>query len=720
MSHIHITLQSDLCAGNGQSLGNLVDTDCCMDLSGLPVIPARRLKGCLRQAGEFLQQVGLLSEEQIIALFGDGLDRAGSLHLRNAELSDAESIRSWITSNDVPPALRQACHPGQVSKLFTSVRGQTRLLDGVADKGSLRYTRVLNRSDPMTGKALSLTAPVELDDPGLSDVLDKCCKAVRHIGSKRNRGLGFVRLSYVPDDDGCKAEHHIGRTPCPDSRVRLCYRVALDANLLLNGITGTLSHVPGRSVIGCMASAYIRSMGGDRNGLERDAWLRTDEAFRSLFLTGECVWSPLHPVVADRRADPAPLMLTYLKNRKKYLNPFCMPLPTNEKTKSLDGAWAAELENGYAVSASATELVYHHRHANDHGQEAMLYSQASIPSQLLYEGYVEVPDALANLAGQLIRSARLRFGQSKTAQYSACCLTDMGPCAPTDHDLTHAQPGEAVYVVLQSDMLLRLDGRYVTDTDEARGILSQTLGLENKVPAGVQDYIQFSAIGGYNERWHMQKSQLPVLCGGSVLCFTAGKELSLPARYQFGELRQEGLGCIRLLSEADMKVLCTVHEASIDRKTINHNVPQAFRDAMLLHAAEAAVSKSAVRLFADSIVSDSALMRGLNNGRVRLMLEEAESLHDLTERVNSIKRDAPRLAGSQLLKVIYGDTDADSDRLKHLMCSEPELAELAIRSSDEIKKRIWNDNWKRLLFLVLHMHDYEAKRRAAGKGGDRT
>ena len=58
MEYLKITLRSDLCVGNGESVGNTVDTDVCMDEAGLPYIPARRLKGCLKQAAQELERMG--------------------------------------------------------------------------------------------------------------------------------------------------------------------------------------------------------------------------------------------------------------------------------------------------------------------------------------------------------------------------------------------------------------------------------------------------------------------------------------------------------------------------------------------------------------------------------------------------------------------------------------------------------------------------------------
>ena len=47
---IKITLKSDLCAGSGYSYAGIIDSDICYSKNGIPYIPARRIKGCLREA----------------------------------------------------------------------------------------------------------------------------------------------------------------------------------------------------------------------------------------------------------------------------------------------------------------------------------------------------------------------------------------------------------------------------------------------------------------------------------------------------------------------------------------------------------------------------------------------------------------------------------------------------------------------------------------------
>lgn len=45
---IKIELLSDMCVSDGGIYNSAIDTDICYDEYGFPYIPAKRLKGCLR------------------------------------------------------------------------------------------------------------------------------------------------------------------------------------------------------------------------------------------------------------------------------------------------------------------------------------------------------------------------------------------------------------------------------------------------------------------------------------------------------------------------------------------------------------------------------------------------------------------------------------------------------------------------------------------------
>ena len=67
-----ITLKSDLCAGSGYSCaGQSLTAILCYDIYGIPYIPAKRLKGCLREAAELIG----LTEEETGRIFGKPVSR---------------------------------------------------------------------------------------------------------------------------------------------------------------------------------------------------------------------------------------------------------------------------------------------------------------------------------------------------------------------------------------------------------------------------------------------------------------------------------------------------------------------------------------------------------------------------------------------------------------------------------------------------------------------
>lgn len=100
MQELEIILNSDLCAGNGESAGNSVDSDVCIDDAGIPYIPSRRIKGCLKQAAFDLKKMGytLASDSNIIDLFGDAYGNEGAFSICDAMIKDANGIRQYLNT----------------------------------------------------------------------------------------------------------------------------------------------------------------------------------------------------------------------------------------------------------------------------------------------------------------------------------------------------------------------------------------------------------------------------------------------------------------------------------------------------------------------------------------------------------------------------------------------------------------------------------------------
>ncbi len=739
MGYIRVTLLSDLCVSSGNSFGNLVDSDYCTDSKGLPIIPGRRLKGCLRQAADLLVTTGLISDDERKALFGDSLDHKGCLSVSDARIEGYREIDSWLGSPLLPASLKTELQPGNISGMFSTVRGQTRMKDGVADKGSLRYTRVLSRYNPITGKSMVMTAEAallpdsHLSEEELCEALQKCCRATRHMGLNRNRGLGFVRLDYIGENNETDRGSVFGETKAgdavpapvnelsetlPGEKCMLRYRVLLDLNLIMNGISEQLSFIPGRSVIGCLAQAYINKIRNEESlrSEDLDSVLAEDSVFRKLFLTGDVSWSDLTPVIGNVRSEPTPLSFLYLKNRGSFLNQLYESVPPDEKTKTLEGTWAAKTENGYLVASAQSENVYHHRHEKAQEQDAMLYTHTSLIRNALYEGRVTLPQEMLPVVTALLSTADLRFGHSKNAQYSKCCLKGISRISECREEVV-LQKGEPVFVVLTSDMNLTVNGRYVSDAGEAREVLSREIGLENRIPEKQMDHLQFALIGGYHAKWHMQKMQLPVIRGGSVFCFEAKENGVLPAEWQLGEWQQEGLGLCCIFTVSEMKKLSPVKKSSVSSGTeaakTETDFQKQFHRALLAYAVERRTGENAEKLF-DSINMNRTVMNNLNNGRIRLMVEEAAGFSDLMMRINAIKQEKAKNAAVGFIEKVfpvseqYLDDEHIDEKLKCII-TDGDLAEEICSLAAADKQKIWNQNWKKILLAVLSMHEYRKK-----------
>lgn len=211
MFMIEITLDSHSVIGSGEGFGAVIDADIVFDDIGLPYIPAKRIKGCLREAAQgvqvMLQLSGLPAVLELENTFGtnpaltkrieDKPERLvqGSARFSNLYLDKYQENRNWL-------AYLTAKHNSFVSKetilnTFTSLRQHTKIYEetGVADDHSLRTTRVLNRGRKFYGKVI-----VEADnvDP-IESTLALACANLRRIGTKRNRGFGEVTCCLLDE-----------------------------------------------------------------------------------------------------------------------------------------------------------------------------------------------------------------------------------------------------------------------------------------------------------------------------------------------------------------------------------------------------------------------------------------------------------------------------------------------------------------------------------------
>ncbi|TFH46628.1 MAG: hypothetical protein E4G94_02000 [ANME-2 cluster archaeon] len=199
--NLRLELLSDTLIGSGEGWGANIDSDVVFDGFGLPFIPARRIKGSLRESAleiiEMFENSGInsASRQDIDRLFGkSGKDRPGGISFSNCYLDDYLSNREWIE-------WLMKMYPEYFSKeiilhTFTLIRQQTAIDDGgTAKEHSLRTFRVLKKGLVFFGN-METSNTIEPDQLGL---LSFAARNLRYLGTNRNRGFGYIGCTVLDE-----------------------------------------------------------------------------------------------------------------------------------------------------------------------------------------------------------------------------------------------------------------------------------------------------------------------------------------------------------------------------------------------------------------------------------------------------------------------------------------------------------------------------------------
>ena len=238
-----IELKSDLCAGIGKHYAAVLNLDTALDEYGLPYIPSRRLKGCMREVAE------LIKIPDLDNIFGvSGKSESGSLKISNAVIENYNETIKSLRENNI--------FHSEVTDLFCYTRQETAIeseTDTAKDQ-SLRFIRVVNRDYPDSSDPLCFYAPISFDDNDYKKIND-ICKALRNIGYHRNRGLGAVECSLIDYTD---EDFSVDYPFEDDKEYELRYGVYLDGDMMLpaSDSSHSLDYIPGTSVLGALAARY--------------------------------------------------------------------------------------------------------------------------------------------------------------------------------------------------------------------------------------------------------------------------------------------------------------------------------------------------------------------------------------------------------------------------------------------------------------------------------
>ena len=671
---IKITLKSDLCVSSGKGWSAAIDNDVCFDEYGLPYIPARRIKGCLKAAADFIgcPQTDI---DRIFGIGGAGIDtfngaRVGIIRLSDAKIENYSEVRQDIIHLRIPPEV--------ITDMFCDVRGSTQIENDTAKENSLRFVRVVSRLSPFTDqgndgqpehKPLTFLCEVSFDGTEQDmHLLENCCDALRNIGYKRNRGLGAVRcqLDNSSGSDVITIEDDVPTTYDPEKTYIIDYKIRLDADVAVTrGDTGdSEDYIPGSAVLGTLAGKF--------NALSDDS--KPD--FNRVFYSGKVKCCNLY--ITDKYGEtayPAPFYLAKYKDSDEIINLLSAPdHPQGKTPKPFKNGYLSR----YAKAKVSMKVTYHHAH-----NDRILYTQRCIESGQVFSGRIYVSGEYARLIVGLLHDGRLALGRSKTAQYATCRIVSLHCCA-VEHTGFALKAGQAYAAVLRSDFVPVIFG---TVPDSA-GFLKAIIG-EDKPVAFEKAFILTRTSEGYHSKWNLKRPHRIVLKAGTTFVFKAADNFTLPDLILFaGEKQNEGCGMCEIIPDAYGEFQFASFTDGTDKKeTANvpetdgeHGKPQtAMQTAYQNNVIEKKILSLAV--VAAYNIKDSQLPNNSQLGRLSLMASNSlEKLftpeemkepgfrwQDFEKRIDSIKSESAKDTNQTLIKTFNRTVESsltDSAKLK--------------------------------------------------------
>jgi CRISPR/Cas system CSM-associated protein Csm3 (group 7 of RAMP superfamily) len=210
---LKIHLLSDTTFGRGDGVAGLLDQEVEHDAYGFPYLRGRTLKGLIREECDNL--AALLSHQGITQwmdtskqLFGDPgstLESIAAIHIGDACL--AKDLRGAVALQFRQQNSDSKIKPQDVLASLTTIRRQTALdsVKGVAKDRSLRSSRVVLRSLCFKSDMVINRLPEKTQD--FLALLAAGTKALRRVGSDRNRGRGHVQCTLWQGDRNITDEY---------------------------------------------------------------------------------------------------------------------------------------------------------------------------------------------------------------------------------------------------------------------------------------------------------------------------------------------------------------------------------------------------------------------------------------------------------------------------------------------------------------------------------
>lgn len=568
---LKIELLSDLCVSDGGIYNSALDIDICQDAYGFPYIPAKRIKGCLRESALELADWG--ENVDLGRLFGDKGKRenAGILRISDAVLSDSVKNRAEIdASNSV------IYHKQNILNQYSYVRTQTSIDNetGVAKPTSLRTMRVAKKGLVFEAKLRVADAKetanrhgdaeAQADDTMTSkewkSALDLICANLTHMGNSRTRGLGEVRVTLSDGETGAcasvkSAENKLtGEADASDCI--LTYEIRLEETVVCKSLNGgqeqTQDYIDGSKLLGVLAGRY-----------------RTENRAEITELLNQGAMAFSNAYIADdgMRYREVPGYIYGIKNDKTaYVNKLFDPENTaaikdgvTRQLNSMKHTYISIGEDGALRKKDVlTEHRYHHRRADDKSigradatsSDSAFYQISSICAGQTFQGYIRGTATQIETVYELLqKDAEIRIGYGSSAEYGRCTIVSLkaekADPVKVDSEQTEARV-DKLLVTLQAPAIVYSNKAVASaDVDDLKEEVAAALGIPTDEIAPItHNYIRYTSVGGYNVTWNKRKPVVRAFDKGTSFVLELANPVALTGKDAvfIGERATEGYG----------------------------------------------------------------------------------------------------------------------------------------------------------------------------------
>lgn len=568
---IKMELLSDLCPASGESLAGVIDTEIKFDDYGFPYIPAKRIKGCLRESA--IEIKDLLGEnfddKSFNRLFGEvGSSIEGNLKIYDGYLEGyKESFKDFLkiindkNEKKYKPLLKRE----YIKEMFTSTRTQTKISSqtGTAEDGSLRVLRVINK-----GNIFYFDLNIDGENNSEVELLSKCCKVLRRVGLNRTRGYGEVscELEVIKNEDDNSNIEDIKDNDFVD------YIIELQSQTIISSkgsqSTQTLDYIPGANILGYFASRYLKL----NSDIDKH-YAHNDDKFRALFLDDDLIFSNAYITLVDSEDNymdffPCPASIVREKNSDNFFNKVEYITDEDKPMSKIQGTYISfdEYDDVY-FNKAITELEYHHkRHADrtvgralgntdkeENGGE--FYQYHVLKKGQIFKGRIQGSKEKLNEIVKIIpKDSIINIGRSKTSQYAKASIKVLNTEVfdEKDKDITFKKNDTFIVHLISPMILLNKFGHYEPNID----LLKEKLEAQFNEPKSLsieKQFLKFKTMSGFNSKWMLPKENVLTIDSGTIikLQYNGNKEFnkSIIEKCSYGKRINEGYGKIKIYKE---------------------------------------------------------------------------------------------------------------------------------------------------------------------------